>query len=46
VPPAEAIENVNLVGNSFDAEQGMAGGSAINVTIKSGTNKFHRSAHW
>lgn len=46
VPPAEAIEAVNLVSNSFDAEQGMAGGSAINVAIKSGTNEFHGSGHW
>jgi hypothetical protein len=46
VPPAEAIETVNLVSNSFDAEQGMAGGSAINVSIKSGTNEFHGSGHW
>lgn len=46
VPPAEAIEAVNLVSNAFDAEQGMAGGAAINVTIKSGTNEFHGSGHW
>lgn len=46
VPPAEAVETVNLVSNSFDAEQGMAGGSAINVTLKSGTNEFHGSGHW
>jgi hypothetical protein len=45
VPPADAIENVQVVTNSFDAEQGSAGGAAINVTIKSGTNKFHGSAH-
>lgn len=30
--------------NSFDAEQGMASGSAVNVTIKSGTNQFHGGA--
>lgn len=41
VPPAEAIETVNIVTNSFDAEQGMAGGAAINVSIKSGTNQYH-----
>src|SRR5207245_2317625 len=35
---------VNLVSNSFDAEQGMAGGAAMNVTIKSGTNEFHGGA--
>jgi len=46
VPPAEAVEAVNLVSNAFDAEQGMAGGAAVNVTIKSGTNEFHGSGHW
>ncbi len=46
VPPAEAIETVNVVTNSFDAEQGMAGGAAVNVQIKSGTNDFHGSGHW
>ena len=41
VPPAEAIQEVNIVTNAFDAEQGLAGGAAINVTIKSGGNDFH-----
>ena len=36
---------VNVSTNSFDAEQGMAGGAAVNVQIKSGTNQFHGSAH-
>jgi len=45
VPPADAIETVNVVTNSFDAEQGMAGGAAVNVEIKSGTNQFHGSGH-
>ena len=44
VPPAESIQTVNVVTNAFDAEQGMAGGAAMNVTIKSGTNQFHGSA--
>jgi hypothetical protein len=44
VPPAEAIEVVNIVSNSFAAEQGMAGGTAINAIIKSGTNTFHGAA--
>lgn len=44
VPPAESIETVNVSTNSFDAEQGMAGGAAINVITKSGTNKLHGSA--
>src|ERR1035441_6595332 len=41
VPPSEAIETVNISTNSFDAEQGAAGGAAINVAIKSGTNPYH-----
>jgi hypothetical protein len=39
-PPLETIETVNIVTNSMDAEQGMAGGAAINVITKSGTNTF------
>lgn len=46
VPPAEAVDTVNIVTNSFDAEQGMAGGAAVSVSIKSGTNQFHGSSHW
>ena len=45
LPPVEAVETVNIVSNSFDAEQGMAGGAAMNVTIKSGTNTYH-GAGW
>ncbi len=44
LPPVEAVETVNIVSNSFDAEQGMAGGAAMNVSIKSGTNEFHGGA--
>ncbi len=44
VPTLEAIETVNVSTNSFDAEQGLAGGAAINVQIRSGTNSFHGSA--
>jgi hypothetical protein len=39
-PPLETIEAVNVVTNSMDAETGMAGGAAINVVTKSGTNRF------
>jgi hypothetical protein len=41
VPPSEAIETVNVTTNAFDAEQGAAGGAAVNVQIKSGTNSLH-----
>jgi hypothetical protein len=43
VPSADAVETVNVVTNSFDAEQGLAGGAVVNVNIKSGTNDFHGS---
>jgi hypothetical protein len=37
-PSLEAVETVSVVTNSFDADQGMAGGAAVNVQVKSGTN--------
>jgi hypothetical protein len=43
VPSLEAIQTVNVVSNSFDAEQGLAGGAAISVQLKSGTNQLHGS---
>ncbi|MBI3470687.1 MAG: TonB-dependent receptor [Candidatus Solibacter usitatus] len=46
VPALESLETVNVVTNSFDAEQGLAGGAAISVQIKSGTNQLHGSAFW
>ena len=42
LPPVEAVETVNIVSNSFDAEQGMAGGAAMNVTIKIGHQRVSR----
>src|SRR5262249_30457490 len=44
VPNLEAIEVVNVEANSMDASQGFAGGAAVNVQIKSGTNQLHGSA--
>jgi hypothetical protein len=44
VPSAEAIEEVSIVTNSYNAEQGLAGGAAINVVIRSGTNRLRGTA--
>ena len=44
ISPAETIDTVNVSTSSFDAEQGMAGGAAITVITKSGTNQFKGSA--
>lgn len=45
VPPTDAIETANVVTNSFDAEQGNAGGAVVNVQIRSGSNRFHGDVH-
>jgi hypothetical protein len=44
VAPAETIDTVNVSTSNFDAEQGNAGGAAITVVTKSGTNDFKGSA--
>lgn len=41
IPSADAIQVVNIVTGTFNPEQGLAGGSTINVQIKSGTNQLH-----
>ena len=43
ISPAETIDTVNVSTSSFDAEQGMAGGAAVTVITKSGTNAFKGS---
>ena len=43
-PAIEAIETVNVVTSNFEADQGMAGGAAVNVQVKSGTNSLRGSA--
>ncbi len=44
IPPAEAIQAVDISTNNFEAELGRATGAVTNVTLKSGTNRFHGSA--
>ena len=44
ISPAETVDTVNVSTSSFDAEQGMAGGAAVTVITKSGTNNFKGSA--
>ena len=41
VPPANAIQSVDIVSNNFEAEFGRAVGTVVNVTLKSGTNQIH-----
>ncbi len=44
VAPAETIAAVNVSTGSFSADQGLAGGAAVTVTTKSGTNRLQGSA--
>ncbi|BDC50352.1 hypothetical protein F183_A26680 [Bryobacterales bacterium F-183] len=46
VMPAEMVDVVNVTTTAPDAEQGMAGGAAVTVLTKSGTNEFKGSAFW
>jgi hypothetical protein len=43
IPPADAIQSVDISTNNFEAELGRAVGAVTNVTLKSGTNAFHGS---
>lgn len=45
VPSRAAIEEVSVVTNSFNVSQGIVGGAAVNVHIKSGTNEIHGAVY-
>jgi outer membrane receptor protein involved in Fe transport len=45
VPPAEAIQTVDVSTSNYTAEFGRAGGAVTNVILKSGTNQFHGSLY-
>ncbi len=45
VPPKEATQEFKVVTNIYDAQIGRTAGGAVNVSIKSGTNKFHGAAY-
>jgi len=45
IPPAEAIQTVDVSTSNFEAELGRATGAVTNVILKSGTNAFHGGAY-
>ena len=45
IPPAEAIQTVDVSTSNYAAEFGRAGGAVTNVILKSGTNAFHGAAY-
>src|SRR6267142_2635109 len=45
IPPAEAIQTVDVSTSNYAAEFGRAGGAVTNVILKSGTNAFHGAVY-
>jgi hypothetical protein len=44
IPAIEAVQEVKLQANTYDAEMGRTGGGVFNTFLKSGSNDFHGSA--
>jgi hypothetical protein len=45
-PPSSAIGQFKIITNPFDASAGNTLGATVNVSTKSGTNKFHGEGHY
>ena len=41
IPPADAVAEFRIMTNAYDAQYGRQAGGTLNVTVKSGTSKFH-----
>jgi len=41
VPPAEAVHEIKISTNSYDAQYGRTAGGVVNMSLKSGSNSFH-----
>jgi len=41
VPPAEAVQEMKISTNSYDAQYGRTAGGVVNMSLKTGTNAFH-----
>ncbi len=46
IPPAEAIQAVDISTSNHDPELGRASGAIMNVILKSGTNDLHGAGYW
>jgi hypothetical protein len=45
IPSSEATEEFKVQTNSYDAQYGRTGGGTVNVSIRSGGNRFHGSLY-
>ena len=46
IPPPEAVGEVRIQTNLYDAEYGRTGGGVMSVSLRSGTNRYHGAAWW
>jgi Carboxypeptidase regulatory-like domain/TonB dependent receptor len=46
VPPPDAVSEVNVMTNVYDAEYGKTGGGITSIALRSGTNAYHGVAYW
>ena len=44
IPSLEAVQEMNLQANTYDASMGRTGGGVFNTILKTGTNTFHGDA--
>ena len=44
IPVQEAVQEMKVQANTYDAEMGRTGGGVFNTTLRSGTNELHGSA--
>jgi hypothetical protein len=45
-PSVDVVQEYKIVMNAYDASYGHSGGSAVDVSLKSGSNKFHGTADY
>jgi len=45
-PPPDAVQEVSMQSNSWDAENNLGSSILIQVTTKAGTNQFHGTGSW
>ena len=45
-PPPDAVQEISMQSNSWDAENNLGSSILVQVTTKSGTNQFHGTGSW
>ena len=45
MPGVDAVQEVQVIRNTYEAQFGRTGGGVVNVTTKSGSDKFHGAAY-